>query len=217
MAAEPSAGYELIIRDQNGSAHRAVATAVTPGRIAFRFIEDRSGQFGLDERLLVTWPDDASLVCLPVLVDELPDEFDDAWLVRAVGDPWREQRRRYIRAAISGTVWLRLLGANVAEGIPAELIDLSEAGLRCAIDPDHLELGEPDALLSLILEVPGDQFEMTGRVLYARPVAREDGRPECVVVFDRPVPQVEVLRQHVNGEGQVASTGAALPMPAHPA
>jgi hypothetical protein len=202
MSAEPVPGTEAVLRAQTGEAHRARIVAVMSGRVSFELSDTQDDRtFAWNERLLITWPDDTGLTCLPVVVVEQPDEDDTIWLSQIVAEAWHEQRRRHVRKAVEGTVSLRRLYAEAIDAAFASLIDLSEAGLRCALDERYLDLGEPGTLVALTLELPDDQFDLTGTVLYARYAAREDRRVECVVVFDRPVAHLERLRRHIGDEG----------------
>jgi hypothetical protein len=180
---------------------------VSPGRVAFELEEDRDRTFMLDERVLVTWPDSAGVMCLPSIVIDVPLYEDRAWLVQASGDSWNEQRRQYVRAALAGSVALRRSDSlDIAIG---DLIDLSEAGLRCTIGARHAAMAEPgtEVITSVVLGDDED-FQLPGKVLYGRHTARADGRLEFVVLFDRPVVQVERLRFHIK-RAEVRSRSAA--------
>jgi PilZ domain len=197
MVLLPNRGSTIVLRTQSGEAHRGQVVGNSPGQVAFELEDDYDRTFMIDERVLVTWPDPLGVTCLPSVIVDTPLYEDRAWLAQAVGEAWNEQRRAYVRAALTGTVALRRVGddgLNIAVG---DLIDLSEAGLRCSISERHAALAEPGTEVTLTLELEQDEFELPGKVLYGRHTARSDGRLEFVVIFDRPVVQVDRLRFHI--------------------
>jgi hypothetical protein len=211
----PERGSSVVLRSQEGAAHLGTVTALSPGRIAFELEDDHDRTFMIQERVLVTWPDNAGVMCLPTVIIDVPLYDDRLWLAQATGDPWSEQRREFIRAAIIGTVALRRTDSlDIAIG---ELIDLSEAGLRCSISERHADLAEPgtEVTLSVVLDQEED-FQLSGKVLYGRHAARADGRLEFVVIFDRPIVQVERLRFHIGLAERKGENGAQTRFPARP-
>jgi hypothetical protein len=197
MTRTPPAGTVVVVRDQTGGAHRAQLVNVMEGHLGLLLENPRGAAFEVSTRLLVTWPDKFGLVCLPCLSVRLPDESDTRLIVQVSGDSWREQRRQYQRARLSGVVGLRSPeqpGVGVVKGL---LIDLSEAGLRCAIDERHTALREPKTLVTVVLDLDENELELPGKVLYGRPIAREDLKLEVVILFDRPVVKVDLLRRHI--------------------
>jgi hypothetical protein len=197
MVQLPERGADIVLRTQSGASHRGAVVGNSPGRLAFELEEDYDRTFMIDERVLVTWPDPAGVTCLPSVIVDTPLYDDRAWLAQAVGEPWNEQRRAYIRASLRGTVALRRVGSDGLDIAVGDLIDLSEAGLRCSIGERHGALAEPGTEITLTLELGEEEFELPGKVLYGRHAARTDGRLEFVVIFDRPVVQVERLRYHI--------------------
>lgn len=196
MQAFPQRGALIDLRNRSGASYPGKVVAVSTGRIAFELHDDHDRTFMLEERVLVTWPEPAGVICLPGVIVDVPLYEDRAWLVQAAGEPWNEQRRKYVRAALAGTVALRRHDSfEIAVG---DLIDLSEAGLRCTIGERHRQLAEPgtEVITSVVLG-EDDDFQLPGKVLYGRHSTRPDGRLEFVVLFDRPVIQVERLRFHI--------------------
>lgn len=197
MVQLPERGAAIVLRTQSGASHRGAVVGNAPGRLAFELEDDYDRTFMIDERVLVTWPDPAGVTCLPSVIVDTPLYEDRAWLAQAVGEPWNEQRRAYVRAHLTGTVALRRVGSDGLDIAVGDLIDLSEAGLRCSISERHASLAEPGTEVTLTLELGEDEFELPGKVLYGRQAARADGRLEFVVIFDRPVIPVERLRYHI--------------------
>jgi hypothetical protein len=152
---------------------------------------------------VLSWPDDEGLVCLPVeLAEEIESNTGDFWLVEVAGRPWREQRREYVRSSLKGTVEIGYLAKTDAGAVlelvaVGELIDVSEAGLRCAVSAEHEVLCVPETPVALDLRLDDEWFSMSGKVLTGKPNAREDARWEVVILFNRPVEAAARIRQHV--------------------
>ncbi|UQX89620.1 hypothetical protein M6D93_06330 [Jatrophihabitans telluris] len=190
----PPRGSIVVLRSQAGESHRGRVVGTSPGHVAFELEDDQDRTFGLRERVLVTWPEEGGIICLPTTVIDVPVWEDRGWLAEIAGEPWNEQRRKYARAVIEGTVSLRRRHSTSFDIAIGDLVDLSEAGLRCTISTRFADLAEPETEVTLTLVVDEDEFELNGKVLYGRQSARSDGRLEFVVLFDRPVLQSERLR-----------------------
>ncbi|MCW2521907.1 MAG: PilZ protein [Frankiales bacterium] len=197
MTRLPEAGTAVVLRDQAGGAHQARLVNVMEGHLGLLLDDPRGQVFDVSSRLLVTWPDKFGLVCLPCASVRLPDHSDTRLIVQVTGDSWREQRRQFQRASVTGVVGLRSPEQPSVGLVNGMLIDLSEAGLRCAIDERHTALREPKTLVTVVLDLDENELELPGKVLYGRLVAREDQKLEVVILFDRPVVKVELLRRHI--------------------
>lgn len=196
MPGFPGRGTKITLRGRSGASFPGKVIALSAGRLAFELENDQDRAFMLEERILVTWTDPDGLITVPAKVVDVPLYEDRAWLVETAGDAWNEQRRQYVRATLSGSVALRRPDSfDIAVG---DLIDLSEAGLRCRIGERHRPLAEPgtELVVSVVLGEDED-FQLPGKVLYGRNTSRPDGGLEFVVLFDRPVVQVERLRFHI--------------------
>jgi len=198
----PDVDYAVVLRGQSGGSFRARVDGLQPPDIVLERIGDlgREPTAQVGSRMLLTWPDENGLVCLPVLLVDAPVGDPARWAVEVVGDAWREQRRHWPRAAIEGTCVIHY--AVAPEGTDAEtatghLIDASEAGVRCAVERRHYPLLVPGTRVAVELMLGSDIFEVLGQVLYGKVDAREDDRIEVVVVFDRPVPRADEIRGHV--------------------
>jgi hypothetical protein len=157
--------------------------------------------------LLVTWPDDHSLLVLPVMLLTSSDpgsgsgsgsDEADLLAVQLEGTAWREERRRYARANLDASLAISYPGAD---GEPvqtsAELIDLSEAALRGVVGAEHQALCRPRIPVQVRIELAGDSFEIGGYILQGKPTARLDLGLEVVALFHRPVDRVEDLRRYL--------------------
>jgi hypothetical protein len=198
MSGRPAAGADVVVRDQSGGSHRARMVDVTAERFVLEFSAGADATFHQRDRILVTWPEPVGLICLPAVLLEQSLEQPAVWLADVAGDPWPEQRRQYPRAAVSGTVGLR---PRLRPDLPAAtgvLLDLSEVGLRCAVEQDYLKFAVPATAIDIELALDVGALTLTGKVLSGRPTASAEHRHEFVVVFDRPVRQLEALRDLIH-------------------
>jgi hypothetical protein len=198
-------GTTVVLRDQQGRAYRSEVVRSQPGVLFLQPPQDLpAGAFVVGTRLLVTWPDDHSLLVLPVMLLSLSTSDEVNLLaVQIQGTAWREERRRYARKNLEASLTISYDGAD---GHPAEtsaeLIDLSEAALRGVVGAEHQALCRPRMPVQVRIEMAGDTFAIGGYVLQGKPTARLDLGLEVVVLFHRPVARVEDLREHL---GQLTS------------
>lgn len=125
-------------------------------------------------QLWLSWASDRGLHHLKV---QLRERLGDParWRVLAVGPPEREQRREGYRVPLMGTVRLRM-DETWQE---AQLIDLSEGGLRCLLALDAVV--EEGATCEIDLEVVREGLRLSGEVVRVREGV--DGRPDVGVRF----------------------------------
>ncbi|MDQ1738625.1 MAG: hypothetical protein QOE53_277 [Pseudonocardiales bacterium] len=205
MTDVPVDGTAVVLRDQQGRSYRSEVARSQPGVLFLRPPRDLpAGALMVGTRLLVTWPDDTSLLVLPVmLLSRSTSDEVDLLAVQIEGTTWREERRRYARANLDATLAIRYDGAD---GQPAEtsgeLIDLSEAALRGVVPAEHQALCRPRTPVQVQIDLAGDSFAFSGYILQGKPTARLDLGLEVVVLFHRPVARVEDLRRHL---GQLAA------------
>lgn len=212
----PEQGAVVQLRDQHGSAHRSEVVdrdQQLPGTLLLSPPEDLPADcpFSPGTRLLVSWPDDHSYWVLPVLLVELRPAGEQQLLVAEVDDDaWREERRQYARSMLDASVEIDLEVVDENEqhgpsGVVTELIDLSEVALRGVVSRDHRDWFQPHVPVAVRLVMSGDRFDIAGTVLLSKPAARLDHGLEVVVMFDRPVPRVDELRQHIAKQQQHAA------------
>ncbi len=156
----------------------------------------------VDDELLVTWPDGRGIGTVRVRLVALQREGHlRFWDVAVLGEPWSEQRREYVRADLIGPI--TVVEHGVAEGVlpryvDGRLIDLSEGGVRCAVEHDQtpwLVAGETSVLASF--SVDGEEFELPGEVTHRTPNENDASLAEIVIVFVRPVAGEQKIRRHV--------------------
>jgi hypothetical protein len=213
----PDIRTEVVLRDQAGGAYRGEVLNVHGPNVVLAPMDAAVDPPPTGTRLLVTWPDARGLVCLPVLFAETISTDDEPnWVVEAVGESWREQRRQHVRAAIDAQMQIVYAFADGAVTVGAHLIDLSEVGLRCAVEAENDALCVASTHVKVHLDLGKDQLEVDGKVLYGRPGARRDGRLEVAILFNRPVPQAERIREHVNAGRDESAEAKVIPLPNHP-
>ena len=196
----PADGTVVVLRDQQGRAYRSEVARSQPGVLLLRPPRDlQAGAFAMGTRLLVTWPDDTSLLVLPVMVRSVSAAGDaDLLAVQTEGTAWREERRRYPRTNLNAELTIGYDGGEgTAVETSAELIDLSEAALRGVVAVEHQTLCRPRVPVQVRIDIAGDSFDIGGYVLQGKPTARLDLGLEVVVLFHRPVPRLEELRRHL--------------------
>jgi hypothetical protein len=207
----PDSGTAVQLRDQQGSAHRSEVLRIhreLPGTLLLSAPADLPADrpFSPGTRLLVSWPEENSHWVLPVLLVELRE--DSAYGERSVlvaevdDDAWREERRQYARSNLDAAVAIDFEAPDIEgnpgpRGISAELIDLSEVAMRGIVSPELREWFQPHLPVTARLKLSGDDFDIPGTVLLAKPAARLDLGLEVVILFDRPVERVEELRTHI--------------------
>ncbi|HEX8306243.1 MAG TPA: hypothetical protein VF612_15310 [Jatrophihabitans sp.] len=205
MTDVPVDGTAVVLRDQQGRSYRSDVVRSQPGVLFLQPPRDLpAGALVVGTRLLVTWPDDTSLLVLPVmLLSRSTSDEVDLLAVQIESTAWREERRRYARANLDASLAISYDGAD---GTPAEtsgeLIDLSEAALRGVVPTEHQALCRPRTPVQLRIDLAGDSFAISGYILQGKPTARADSGLEVVVLFHRPVERVEDLRRHL---GQLAA------------
>jgi hypothetical protein len=200
MTDVPVAGTAVVLRDQHGQAYRSEVARSQPGMLFLQPPRDLpAGALIVGTRLLVTWPDETSLLVLPVMLLSVDHSGEgDLLAVQIQGTAWREERRRYARARLDarlGISYARADGQRVETS--GELIDLSEAALRAVVPPEHQALRQPRLPVRARIELAEDSFEIDGYILLGKPAARMDLGLEVVVLFHRPVARVEDLRRHL--------------------
>lgn len=155
------------------------------------------------ERVLVRWEDQAGPHSLPcsfgsVVPRELPQ-----WRLAPDGVARDEQRRRHVRAVTDG-------GAKLVRDqstLDAELLDVSEGGIRCRLGGVDDVIGVGD-LIGCAFNASGKHLELRGKVVQ---VHLELGKPRVLAVsfLDLTGHQADELRRHVFAEQSRARARSA--------
>lgn len=204
----PAVDAPVVIVGDNNREHRSQVVAVGAGELTLRRPDDivAGDPFLIGDEMLLTWPDGVEggngIRVVRARLTAIRRQ-DDArlWDVATLGDPRREQRRGFIRVAVSGAITLTQIIDDTMASLPprasaGELLDVSEAGLRCAVDLGDVWVSRRNAAVTASFSIGSDGFELTGRVVASK-VSTLPGRREVAVVFDLPIPRVEELRRQV--------------------
>ena len=155
-------------------------------------------RFDPGAELLVSWAASNGVAVLPVeLVAEHTEGPVATWTLRPTRNGWIEQRRRYVRVPASGTLSLRLRGdGQTVEALTGTLVDLSEGGLRCAVDVALADALETD-LVQASFRFGDQDFDIPGRIVFRRSGTQPSQVIQLVVLFDEPVRDADRLRRQI--------------------
>jgi hypothetical protein len=201
MSALPKVDDPIVLRDAAGRAHLSrvedadadILTVVRPTSAT-----KDPDRVELGDELELSWISPRGVGVVDVYVaEEFFKSTGPLWQIEVLSDPSFLQRREHVRVAVEAPMTLQAKGVR-AELIAADLIDVGESALRCAVqdralDPvlvegvavtTHFALGEVD-------------FEIAGTVLMCRPAATPEDVPEIVVSFEHSADSQDTLRHHV--------------------
>jgi hypothetical protein len=153
-------------------------------------------------KLMVAWRIPNGIWVLPCQLTGVRREgMLSFWDVLVTGDPWREQRRAFVRAAVMGTVGLTWT-ARDDEKLEASgmLADLSEAGLRFISSDEKLIRRAPSGTeVEVELSTPGNAFTLQAQVVRVNPSEQHPDVPQwqVVLVFIDPGRTADDLRRIV--------------------
>jgi len=157
-------------------------------------------EFSAGTVLSVAWTDDdGDVQVLPtrIMAAHLRGSLP-VWSLVATGPAIAEQRRRVERFPASGSVALRSAAGNDTDVVNGNLVDVSEAAIRCTV-----EAGTADGFLGSVTEVTAEfrigtvDFLIAGRAEFLRATKHPADLEELVVLFDEPVAEAEALRDQI--------------------
>jgi len=195
----------VTITDQDGREYRSRVEDVGDGMLTLArpLTLPLEHEFQLGQPLLASWPDPDGLTVATVrLTGTRTREHLGLW-VTAVLELHRQQRRQFVRVPALGPIELMAIGAEAGQPFPhvaGQLLDVSEAGLRCALRSSDAEAlaGTLDLLASFALA--GTRFTMPAAMLRAEPSRRDDQLTECVLTFEVDEREAAELRRLVFAE-----------------
>lgn len=157
--------------------------------------------------LEIRWPEARGLRVLRVQVLDRGSERGPSWWCLPLGEPVREQRRHYVRAAsqwpVRAVLSWELPEPGSAQGF---LADLSEGGLRARVLGWRGGPGTPVAVRMTVVEADGDapgagvvvaEHELFGTVLAVRGDPGAAAASDLQVQFHQPVARADELRAMV--------------------
>jgi len=187
-----------VLRDGAGRSYRSRVEDLGPGTLTVARPLELPAAHGPNAEVLVTWSCSRGIAVLPTRLVGAYDEGQVALLSLAItAEAWVEQRRRFVRVPASGPLTLRMRDEPTAETVTAHLLDISEAALRCAVNPAAAELLVDDVGLTATFRFGECEFTIPARVGFCRPTDRPAERAELVVLFDEPVKEADALRKEV--------------------
>ena len=154
-------------------------------------------EFAVGQPLLASWPDPDGLVLATVtLIETRAREHLGLW-VTAVEDLRRQQRRQYVRVPALGPLELASTGGEQVSG---QLLDVSEAALRCALRIADAEAATNVAGLLAGFTLAETRFSVPATLLRTEPSRKDDQLAECVLTFDIDEREAAELRRRVFAE-----------------
>jgi hypothetical protein len=147
-----------------------------------------------DSELEVFWTGVRARYVMPVRMIGRTRTRPARWHLLALGEPMRQTRRGYVRGGGGGAVELH----EAEDTTPgpttiAQIIDISEAGLRCQIPDVGIELG---GQVVLRLHLPNRLMEVSGTIRSIR--SGENGPDtELVMTYTPKEPDARAIRQYV--------------------
>jgi hypothetical protein len=169
-------------------------------------------RFSVGAELMITWTGERGVFVLPGrLAEQQSEGLVNLWTVQVTGQGWVEQRRAYVRAKVAGPVQLEFpaVGQQLTEAevtpeggearlMRGQLVDLSEAALRCVVPFDSV-LGGSDvgAVITARLVLDATEFALPSTLQRAQPNVLRPELREVVLLFDQPVWRADELRRIV--------------------
>src|SRR6185312_656885 len=154
-------------------------------------------EFAVGQPLLASWPDPDGLTLATVtLIETRAREHLGLW-VTEVEDLRRQQRRQFVRVPAAGPLELTWTeGGSVA----GQLLDVSEAALRCALRIADAEAATNVAGLLAGFTLAETRFSVPATLLRTEPSRKDDQLAECVLTFDIDEREAAELRRRVFAE-----------------
>lgn len=146
--------------------------------------------------VLVAWGGARGVSVLPaVLAAEREEAGLRLWTLAVTGPSWMEQRRAFVRVPAHGQL---ILQSAEGEEAVAELVDVSEAALRCRLVPCWATAPDADQLEVMArFRLGGGAFTLPARLELCRTPLRDHGHVDVLVMFDSPVNDATALRREI--------------------
>jgi c-di-GMP-binding flagellar brake protein YcgR len=192
----------VTITDSDGREYRSRVEDVGDGTLVFArpLTLPVEHEFAVGQPLLASWPDPDGLVLATVtLIQTRAREHLGLW-VTAVEDLRRQQRRQYVRVPALGPIELRPTEPVVADGVAGQLLDVSEAALRCALRAADAQAAASAPALLASFTLADTRFAVPATMLRAEPSRKDDQLAECVLTFDIDEREAAELRRRVFAE-----------------
>jgi hypothetical protein len=207
----PQQGEAVVIVDEDGREHRSSIQAEAQDQ---RMALLRPTDLAIGVPLLIgdvmtlTWTAGentvgmvrARIVAMRRL-DELP-----VWDIELAGKPWLVERRAHIRVAVDGPITVSQVldqdAPTAVRSAEGELVDVSEAAVRCALDSREIWASRRNCKVVVAFKLGRQDFQLQGRVVTGELARRNTALRDIVVIFDQPVAGIEPLRAYLSGAEQ---------------
>jgi c-di-GMP-binding flagellar brake protein YcgR len=182
LAADAESSYRSRLEEVDGTQITVAAPLETTDRITLQ-----PGQ-----RLDLFWAQPRSRAVLPCQLTSTGDGALSRWVLKAVGAPESSNRRQFVRGGGGST--LQLLAAHDQGPLGAQLLDISEGGLRCWTE-HAIQAGVNDRIRAAV-SLHGGEVEITGVVHAVRDAWDMPGY-NLVLRFRAEEALAQSIRQHI--------------------
>ncbi|MGX7678946.1 PilZ domain-containing protein [Jatrophihabitans sp. DSM 45814] len=204
----PEVGQSVVLSDEDGGEHRSETRGVSAEQLTVL----RPEQLAVGVPLLIgadltlSWASgDGAVNKVRARIAKMRHDGETRlWDLEPTGEPWREQRRSWVRVPASGPITvtelvdeIRSLAPRTATG---ELLDISEVANRCLIDASAIWAARRNARVRATFALGSHEVQLDGRVTASKFSADGADRREVVIQFDQPVPAADTLRRHVQSQ-----------------
>jgi hypothetical protein len=200
----PGVDAFVVLEDEEQREHHSQVKAVSAQQLTLARPPVTAGSALLvGAEVTLVWPEGTRAVNkVGARIAAMRRDADAALLdLQVVGEPWREQRRKWVRVPATGLITVtevvdgaRSLAPRTA---PGDLLDISEVATRCVIDAQAIWACRRNARVRVSFFLGDDEIDLAGQVFTSSVSSRSPNRREIVVRFDEPVPAAETLRRHV--------------------
>jgi c-di-GMP-binding flagellar brake protein YcgR len=210
----PEIDDPVVLRDAADREHASRVEDLGQGLVVVVQPHDLSADvtYGNGAEITVSWADEnGDVITLPTKI--LAAHGDDAvqlWSLVVTGPAEMAQRRKFERVEVEGPVGLRPTGGEDDDVVPGELVDVSEAALRCGVETGSADrfLGADNHVVAEF-RLGDDDFAVPGRVEFVRATKRPTEVEDLIVLFDEPVADAARLRKQLHVSAASASADAS--------
>ena len=193
-----------MLRSFDGVEHRSRVEDVDGERLVLaRPMNLATGEgFAQGDLMDVIWSDPTGLTVLNAELTETRAQGPvGLWVVQPVGEPWREQRRRFVRVPVTGLVRVVPVAPDqygfAVASFAARFVDVSEAALRCAVAASDARALSVGSVLVLVFTVDTEVFELMASVISLARSRRYEDTVDLVAAFEVTEERAMTLRRLV--------------------
>jgi c-di-GMP-binding flagellar brake protein YcgR len=143
--------------------------------------------------LAVFWTSIRARYVMPVQMKGRTRGKPMRWHLLVTGEPVRQTRRRFVRAGCGSSLEIISIDGKQCKNLAAQLVDISEGGLRCRVsDVDKFQGGPVVAQIKL----PERTIKVTSREAFPRPSHEGQGQ-DMVIVYELSESDAQAIRRHI--------------------